>query len=382
MSAVSGLIDGRQCGVCHEYLGVDREDLKQTKCKHLFHKYCLARHIEQSPSCPVCFKVKPLSNRKTKKLLKRCPPPQFPFGYGVNPSFFAKNMQEIHKKDHKFFESAYGTKLHEAVENGDLKAVQKWVKKYPHLVNTLNEEGYSPLHVALDDYYCSKIKFEMNNFGDESTSEERHEEKEYATDKEIVRTLIEGGADVNQFCSNGDTPLHIVSDQKDKYRRNELVGWLIDAGANVCLFDVDGNTPLHIFLRDNMKSTFRIIADREDIKLDWTRMVFESLNSSVDDYDDRELLRHLIEEEKIDTHRLALMIAEEDIYDCPRLINLFHELIREQFAGGPDVKKVLKKDPFWRSRNVKREILGMKLMKKAPAMERFGDKIFGETMYS
>ena len=100
------------------------------------------------------------------------------------------------------------------------KKIQKNHKKTVELliangsdVNAKNQNGYTPLHKAVDDGH-----------------------------KEIVELLIAKGADVNAMEGGGGTPLHhavlFVGDKK-------LAELLIAKGADVNAMDKDGNTPLN-----------------------------------------------------------------------------------------------------------------------------------------
>ena len=68
--------------------------------------------------------------------------------------------------------------------------------------------------------------------------------KNYKID--IAKYLIKAGADVNAKDKKGNTPLHYVSIDYDRYNKQiGLAEALIEAGANVNAKDVKGNTPLH-----------------------------------------------------------------------------------------------------------------------------------------
>ena len=59
---------------------------------------------------------------------------------------------------------------------------------------------------------------------------------------EIVKMLIDAGADVNAKNSYGNTPLDLAV----RYGHADVVNLLIDAGADVNAKDLDAWTPLHV----------------------------------------------------------------------------------------------------------------------------------------
>jgi hypothetical protein len=68
--------------------------------------------------------------------------------------------------------------------------------------------------------------------------------KNYKID--IAKYLIKAGADVNAKDKKGNTPLHYVSIDYDRYNKQiGLAEALIEAGADVNAKDKKGNTPLH-----------------------------------------------------------------------------------------------------------------------------------------
>ena len=91
-------------------------------------------------------------------------------------------------------------------------------------LNTVTEDGFSPLHRAVE--------------GDSNTESETE-------NLEIIELLIDKGADVNGKDDNDDTPLHLSTNRNI----SEL---LIAQGADVNAKDCFGSTPLHsnIFNQD------------------------------------------------------------------------------------------------------------------------------------
>jgi ankyrin repeat protein len=63
---------------------------------------------------------------------------------------------------------------------------------------------------------------------------------------EMLKFLVQRGADINSPTSDGETPLHIaVLDHE-----SDIVNWLVEEGADVNAQDGNGDTPLHIAARD------------------------------------------------------------------------------------------------------------------------------------
>ena len=67
---------------------------------------------------------------------------------------------------------------------------------------------------------------------------------------EIVRMLIDAGANVNVQTNGGSTPLH----EAVRYGSVEIVRMLIDAGADVNLQDEDGKLPYELATTLEMKT--------------------------------------------------------------------------------------------------------------------------------
>lgn len=96
--------------------------------------------------------------------------------------------------------SIFAAEIHDAAEQGDLAAVKRLVSESPDLLDASNERGSTPLHNA--------------SFGGHL---------------EVVKFLLEKGADIEAVNGRGFTPLHFAA-----YRGHRDVGQLLlDKGANI-----------------------------------------------------------------------------------------------------------------------------------------------------
>ncbi len=90
-------------------------------------------------------------------------------------------------------------------------------------VNSLDEHGNTPLHIA--------VKLRYNG-------------------SDVVKALIAAGANVESVNEYGDTPLHVALKEKEGLSQVLfIVNELITAGANVNALDARGDTPLHMAVK-------------------------------------------------------------------------------------------------------------------------------------
>jgi len=104
--------------------------------------------------------------------------------------------------------------IHDAVTNNDGTKVKELIKQNPNLVFSKNENGFTPLHLAVTNGYT-----------------------------DIVKYLLTTKADVNARNSYGGTPLHLAAMVKGQH--SEIVEMLLSHGADVNAPDAHGLTPLH-----------------------------------------------------------------------------------------------------------------------------------------
>lgn len=102
--------------------------------------------------------------------------------------------------------------IHELAMKGDLEGVKELIEKDPGTVNAKDSDGRTPLHWA-----CRGVHLDL------------------------VKLLVERGADVNAEDNNGVVPLHSLATRNSA----EAIEFLTAKGANVDAVSYGGNTALH-----------------------------------------------------------------------------------------------------------------------------------------
>ena len=113
------------------------------------------------------------------------------------------------------------TTIHEAIRQGDLEKTRALLRNSPHMTNSKDNNGQTPLHVAA-----------------------------YNGKKDVAQLLLANRAKVNATDNDGQTPLHLAVQTPLRIAvyndRNKDVAQLLLANkANVNARDNDGNTPLY-----------------------------------------------------------------------------------------------------------------------------------------
>jgi ankyrin repeat protein len=194
---------------------------------------------------------------------------------------------------------AFAGPIHEAARKGDVKKVQSLIQADPAAVNSLDNHGDTPLHLAslhgevavakvlLDAGANVNIKDNAGAFapGDLGTAiySNNHADpvslltvsglvaqqpgKGYTPldmaifsihHKDMVQLLVTKGADVNAQAASGTTPLFwaVMRDQKDDAQI------LLDHGANVNTPDAYGDTILDIALQMQFAGMIQLMIDK------------------------------------------------------------------------------------------------------------------------
>lgn len=108
------------------------------------------------------------------------------------------------------------TSIEEALQNCDIEAVRQWCIKNPNWIESVDEFGDTPLLGII----------ELGNL-------------------DLIRCLLDQGADPNAQGEDGNTPLTIAVDDESA-ESEAIMTLLISRGADVNQFGFSGSTPLHM----------------------------------------------------------------------------------------------------------------------------------------
>ncbi|XP_034236689.1 ankyrin repeat domain-containing protein 49-like [Thrips palmi] len=100
-----------------------------------------------------------------------------------------------------------------AAEKGKIDVIKLLLQENPELVSSRDQDGYTPLHRA-----------------------------SYSNHPEVVKLLLQQGADVNARTCDGWTPLHSAC----KWNNFNCAALLLDFGSEVNPLTNGGQTPLHL----------------------------------------------------------------------------------------------------------------------------------------
>ena len=140
----------------------------------------------------------------------------------------------------------YGN-IFDAVNHLDPEAVEDFVKKDPKLVDKTNEQGVPVLIFSIAKGQPVIATILVNNGAEVNVRDTGNLSRDYTPlhwaarqgHNDLVRLLLEKGADPNAVSKSGETPLHLTSSQ-GKIETAEI---LISKGADLNIKDLQGLTP-------------------------------------------------------------------------------------------------------------------------------------------
>ncbi len=156
------------------------------------------------------------------------------------------------------------TPLHMASNNNVIDIVSLFIWHHAN-INALTVSGKTPLELAVTDCNDKGATARLLlNFGADANVDSLLFGAIRKCKIELVRELIDRGANINQINEYGDTPLvaAISSPERDDRDTFFVVRVLLDAGANFNIRGGNGCTPLLCAIATNKVSTARLLLDR------------------------------------------------------------------------------------------------------------------------
>jgi ankyrin repeat protein len=116
--------------------------------------------------------------------------------------------------------------IFDAIKQGDLATVKEWIKIDPKSVHERDVDGSTPLHWAA-----------ISN-----------------TNVDVIKCLLERGADINAKNNGGNTPLHWAA---RKNSNGDVIKCLIENGADINAKNNNGTTPMNAANTEEKKNFLR-----------------------------------------------------------------------------------------------------------------------------
>lgn len=148
--------------------------------------------------------------------------------------------------------------LFEAAEEDDLRKVKKIVKANPELIAEKDEYAFSVLHGAVMTENTELVKFliehgaEVNARNDEGITP-----LHLALYPEVAACLLDHGAPIQCASDNGSTPLH--TQVADGEERLDVIELLLERGADRNAKDYYGLTPLDIAVKREEREIIELL---------------------------------------------------------------------------------------------------------------------------
>lgn len=142
------------------------------------------------------------------------------------------------------FKNENNTELENAILDNDIKTVQNLIRKKHININTMNDAGYTPFHLAVATKNADACGILLgfgceinttNIFGETPLMACCRDNEMF----EVFNIMLERGVQINYQNCAGLTALHVAA----SFDRNEYVGYLIMKGANKDITDIQSKTP-------------------------------------------------------------------------------------------------------------------------------------------
>lgn len=158
--------------------------------------------------------------------------------------------------------NTYAQEIIEAVKTGNLTRVKELIESNPQSVSTKDQTGRTPLHWACRGVHFEILKYLVENGADVNATDNNNVAPLLSL---VTRSHIEGigyllthKADVNIKSTNNFTPLHYASGSGNL----TLVKLLLDHGADHSVKAANGDTPLVLAVNSGSKDIIDLLLDK------------------------------------------------------------------------------------------------------------------------
>ena len=152
-------------------------------------------------------------------------------------------------------EKAVALNIFEAAATGKTNQIIRILAHDPQLVNAYSDDGYQPLGLACFFGHLRTAQY-LINAGARVNSLSQNKMKVTPLHSaaagghaELVKLLLEHGADPNALQAGGFTPLHAAAQNGDV----ETIGALLFHGADADVKSAEGKTPLHYAMKSKKR---------------------------------------------------------------------------------------------------------------------------------
>ena len=147
-----------------------------------------------------------------------------------------------------------------AVESGNTVSVDKLLPAGEKIngISSAEHLGKTPLEAAAASGDVNMVKFLIDHGAEVKARSDLGETPLHfvAKDPEVIKVLVAKGADVNARDRDGNTPLHAFQSNFVEYKQAEIIDSLLSAGASVDGRNDEGETPLIKVLKSLVDCSF------------------------------------------------------------------------------------------------------------------------------
>ena len=210
-------------------------------------------------------------------------------------------MEERTEKDKKILKRLL-LNIMDDWHTGDLSTIEFLVEK-EHVDLNYDGESYNPMLTAARCRQLDIVKYLVEHGANVNCKNYQgntplHFAAERELREDIVKYLIEQGADLNVVNKDGYTPFHFII---LKGNLNNIK-FCVEHGANINLPDKNGNTPLHMLILKKEYYSFDIIK----------YLIQQGADLTTENNDENNPLELAIEKEKSEIAKYILKISKQN----------------------------------------------------------------------